>query len=168
MRTTTVFSTSLDLPLAGAPSPGEAGSRGRMADADEYGMSPATRPTVLNDRRTASDASNVESETDGANSGHITMEEPQRPRMFKRNTTRAESTKSIGEVLRLARNREEQETLLGDEELADDDGCYPPRKNDDPRTPNPHSWLPVYTTIHKIRRLVMASIGRPRWRIAAA
>ncbi|KAK5135013.1 hypothetical protein LTR08_005673 [Meristemomyces frigidus] len=89
------------------------------------------------------------------------MEEPQRPHLFRRNTARGESTKSIGEVLRHARNREEQETLLDDEELADDDGCYPPRQNDDPRVPNPHSWLPVYTTIHKIRRLVLASIDDP-------
>ncbi|EMD00057.1 hypothetical protein BAUCODRAFT_41421, partial [Baudoinia panamericana UAMH 10762] len=72
-----------------------------------------------------------------------------------------ESSKSISEAIRLARSREEQETLLGDEEQADDDGCYPPRKTDAPRTPNPHSSLPVYTTIHKIRRLIIASIDDP-------
>jgi hypothetical protein len=66
----------------------------------------------------------------------------------------------MSEAMRIARSREEQEELLDDEEQADDDGCYPPRKNDDPRAPNPHGWLPVYTTIHKIRRLVVASIGR--------
>ena len=167
MRTPTFFSASQNLFSAREPSPDRVGRRGRMADADEYGTSPATRPVRLNGGRTTSDASNADSETDGANSGHITMEEPERPRMFKRNTARAESSKSMGEVLRLARNREEQETLLNDEELADDDGCYPPRENDDPRTPNPHSQLPVYTTIHKVRRLVMACIGRLRWRIAA-
>ena len=66
----------------------------------------------------------------------------------------------MSEAMRIARSREEQEELLDDEEQADDDGCYPPRKNDDPRAPNPHGWLPVYTTIHKIRRLIVASIGR--------
>lgn len=88
------------------------------------------------------------------------MEEPRRPAMLKRNTMRGESMKSIRETLRLARTREEQETLLGDEEQADDDGCYPPRQSDAPRVPNPHRSLPIYTTIHKVRRLVLASIGR--------
>ncbi|KAK5125212.1 hypothetical protein LTR85_000888 [Meristemomyces frigidus] len=122
---------------------------------DEDGASPGLRPTILEQGRTHSD------QTDGANSGHITMEEPHRPQLFKRGTMRGESTKSISEALRLARSREEQETLLADEEQADDDGCYPPRKNDEPRVPNPHSWLPIYTTIHKIRRLVIASIDDP-------
>lgn len=127
---------------------------------DDTEASPATRPTLLEEGRLRSDLSVLDSETDGANSGHITMEEPRRPQLFKRNTTRGESTKSISEALRLARSREEQETLLGDEELADDDGCYPPRKSDDPRAPNPHSSLPIYTTIHKMRRLIITSIGR--------
>lgn len=93
-------------------------------------------------------------------STHIRMESPVRPRLPKRNTNRGASTKSISEALRMARAREEQETLLGEHEEADDDGCYPPRKNSDPTVPNPHAELPVYTTIHKIRRLVIASIGR--------
>ena len=87
---------------------------------------------------------------------------PERPPLFKRNTMRNQSTKSLGEALRLARTREEQETLLGEEEMADDDGCYPPRMNDEPRAENPHRQLPVYTAIHRIRRLIMASIGRSR------
>jgi len=126
----------------------------------DFNPSPASRPTVLENGRQFSGISNVFSESDGANSGHITMEEPQRPQLYKRSTMRGESTKSISEALRLARTREEQETLLGEEEQADDDGCYPPRKNDEPRVPNPHSTLPIYTTIHKIRRLIIASIGR--------
>lgn len=94
-----------------------------------------------------------------ASPGHIHMTEPERPQLFKRNTFRGESHRSLRDAVRLERSREEQETLLGDTEQADDDGCYPPRKNDDPRIPNPHAWLPVYTTIHKVRRLVLASIG---------
>lgn len=74
---------------------------------------------------------------------------------------REQSGRSISEAMRLLRSSEEQETLLGDEELADDDGCFPPRKNDDPQAPNPHADLPVYTTIHRIRRLVIASIDDP-------
>jgi hypothetical protein len=92
----------------------------------------------------------------------ITLQEPVRPALPARLTAgaRGESHRSMSEAMRIARSREEQEELLDDEEQADDDGCYPPRKNDDPRAPNPHGWLPVYTTIHKIRRLVVASIGR--------
>lgn len=92
----------------------------------------------------------------------ITYTEPVRPAFPARlrASARGESHRSISEAMRIARSREEQEELLDDEEQADDDGCYPPRKNDDPRAPNPHGWLPVYTTIHKIRRLVVASIGR--------
>jgi len=124
--------------------------------------SPATRPSFLSDAHRASDRSDLDSEADGANSGHIQLAaEPPRPQLLKRNTIRGESTKSISEALRLARSREEQETLLGEEEQADDDGCYPPRQNDEPRIPNPHRHLPIYTTIHKIRRLVIASIGMP-------
>lgn len=80
--------------------------------------------------------------------------------MPSRKSIRGVSAKNINEALRLARSREEQETLLGEHEEADDDGCYPPRKNSEPTVPNPHLGLPVYTTIHKIRRLVIASIGR--------
>ncbi|KAF2233741.1 receptor-activated Ca2+-permeable cation channel [Viridothelium virens] len=74
---------------------------------------------------------------------------------------RLESTRSITEALRQARSREEQETLLGDEEQADDDGCYPPRRDDRPYVENPHAGLPVYMTIQRIRRLVIASIDDP-------
>ncbi|KAI7169840.1 receptor-activated Ca2+-permeable cation channel, partial [Hortaea werneckii] len=126
------------------------------------GNTPGSRPSVLGAGRQDSNQSyGRESQTDGAGSGHITIPEPQRPSLPKRNTLRGESTKSISEALRLARTREEQETLLGDEELADDDGCYPPRQSDAPRVPNPHRTLPIYTTIHKIRRLIYASIDDP-------
>ncbi|KAI7347596.1 receptor-activated Ca2+-permeable cation channel [Hortaea werneckii] len=125
------------------------------------GNTPGSRPSVLEAGRQGSNQSYGESQTDGAGSGHITIPEPQRPSLPKRNTLRGESTKSISEALRLARTREEQETLLGDEEQADDDGCYPPRQSDAPRVPNPHRTLPIYTTIHKIRRLIYASIDDP-------
>jgi hypothetical protein len=124
------------------------------------GASPATRPTFLEEGRVRSEPASLESDTDGASLGHVKLTAPQRPDLLKRNTIRGESVKSVSEALRLARSREEQETLLGDNEQADDDGCYPPRKNDDPRAPNPHSSLPIYITIHKIRRLIIAAIGR--------
>jgi len=91
-------------------------------------------------------------------SRHIRLASPESPDL-RPNPRRNQSSRSMTEALRLARSAEEQETLLGEEEVADDDGNYPPRKNDDPRAPNPHANLPVYTTIHRIRRLVIASIG---------
>lgn len=154
-----------------------------MDDHLSPGRSPGRRPIEFEITRHPSGQSNLESvESDfsrGSNASpsspsqthnHITVaaesarRPSQRPRppLIDRHTLRGESTRSISEALRLARSREEQETLLGDEEQADDDGCYPPRKNDDPKTPNPHRSLPVYTTIHRIRRLVIASIGMAR------
>jgi hypothetical protein len=62
------------------------------------------------------------------------------------------------------RSREEQETLLGseDEEAADHDGSLLPRHGPEQIfCPNPHLGLPVYVTIHRIRRLIMASIDDP-------
>lgn len=100
--------------------------------------------------------------SDNGSSHHIRMQSPPRPRMPQRHSVKGTSAKNINEALRLARAREEQETLLGEHEEADDDGCYPPRQNSDPRAPNPHLALPVYTTIHKIRHLVIASIGIER------
>ncbi|WPH04365.1 Hypothetical protein R9X50_00725500 [Acrodontium crateriforme] len=116
----------------------------------------ATRPSILESGRMASSFSSDNASTHG----HITIDPP-RPHLFKRDTVRGESSRSISEALRLARSREEQETLLGEDEQADDDGCFPPRKDDNPRQPNPHSDLPVYTTIHRIRRLIIAGIDDP-------
>ena len=130
--------------------------------------SPDRRPRFLEEGRHDSDASNFESnygarESDAGFPQRIRVDEPRRPSMPRRNTLTGQSTKSVSEALRLAKSREEQETLLGEHEQADDDGCFPPRLNDEPRTPNPHRNLPVYTTIQKIRRLVIACIGRVEW-----
>lgn len=93
-------------------------------------------------------------------SRHITMDSPSmRPRLPDRKDRTQQSARSISEALRVARAREDQETLLEDGAQADDDGCYPPRKDSIPWQPNPHAKLSVYTTIHRIRRLVIASIG---------
>ena len=143
---------------------------------DKENTSPASRPGLLEDGRTYSGGQYSEGRysgspsplpqieipgSDAGNSGHIRLEAPKRPDLYSRNTLRGQSSKSVSEALRLARSREEQETLLGADEEADDDGCYPPRIDDQPRRPNPHSNLPIYATIHKIRRLVIASIDDP-------
>jgi hypothetical protein len=98
---------------------------------------------------------------------HITMTTPSpgrfRPSLPDRFSAREQSSRSISEAVRLAMSREEQQQLLDDDdgegEQADDDGCYPPRKDSIPWQPNPHRQLPIYTTIHRIRRLVIACIG---------
>jgi len=61
------------------------------------------------------------------------------------------SHRSLSDALRAVRSREEQDALLGDDELADPDGCL--RENGGaPRgvfTEDPHRDLPVYMTIHR-------------------
>lgn len=126
----------------------------------------SSTPPAYSRERQRSEQSNSSDHSDGQFSRHITMESPSperhRPSMPNRRSEREQSSRSISEALRLARSREEQETLLGDEDQdADDDGCYPPRRDDAPWRPNPHAKLPVYTTIHRIRRLVIASIDDP-------
>ena len=129
---------------------------------DRQTDSPAASPSQDDEGETSNSSStlrNGRSSSEAEGSNHIRLESPKRPDLYKRNTLRGQSTKSLKDALRMERSREEQQTLLGVEEEADDDGCYPPRINDEPRAPNPHGCLPVYATIHKIRRLVIASIG---------
>lgn len=57
--------------------------------------------------------------------------------------------RTISQALHAIRSREEQETLLGDdEEEADAEGCVG-LDTRLPFAPNPHSSLPVYRTIHR-------------------
>ncbi len=74
--------------------------------------------------------------------------------------------RTISHALRLAREREESETLLGDVEehggVADRSGCIaPPGSATWGGHSNPWAHLPVYKNMHRIRRLVMASIDDP-------
>lgn len=121
-------------------------------------------PEDMNRRSRRASNPSTKSSPERGNGRHITMNSPSpnrlRPRLPDRQSRQEQSARSISEALRVARRREEQETLLEDDEQADDDGCYPPRKNSVPWQPNPHAKLPVYTTIHRIRRLVIASIGK--------
>lgn len=115
-------------------------------------------------RPRSSSAPSNEASPNRGNGGHIIMRSPSpdrlRPKMPDRKDRKEQSSRSISEALRVQRRREEQETLLEEGEQADDDGCYPPRKDSIPWQPNPHAKLGVYTTIHRIRRLVIASIGK--------
>lgn len=61
--------------------------------------------------------------------------------------------RSLSDALRAVRSREEQETLLEDDEVADADGCL---REDGGRLgprevffPDPHNELRVYYTIHR-------------------
>lgn len=77
------------------------------------------------------------------------------------------SLRSFSFAVRQQKAREEAERLLGeaDEENADQDLVFPHMHgrtwthNGEPRAPDPHAGLPVYKTIHKIRREVLACIG---------
>jgi hypothetical protein len=66
--------------------------------------------------------------------------------------------RTISQVLRVAREREESETLLGEDTPADRSGCL---LSDTPTKHNPYAHLPVYKNIHRIRRLILASIDDP-------
>lgn len=73
--------------------------------------------------------------------------------------------RTLSDVLRSHRNHQEQETLLGDDELADRDGCV--RAEDESARPrenfhaDPNTKLDIYYNIQRIRRLVLASIEDP-------
>ena len=77
----------------------------------------------------------------------------------------ASKNRTLSDVLRSHRNHQEQETLLGDDELADTDGCVRaegaatgPREN---FTADPNTKLDIYFNIQRIRRLILASIEDP-------
>ncbi|KAI9812030.1 MAG: hypothetical protein M1827_004922 [Pycnora praestabilis] len=55
----------------------------------------------------------------------------------------------------------EQEPLLADEEQADEDGCFTAQTNDQPCAPNPYASLPIYNTIHRLRREIIIAIDDP-------
>ncbi|KAF2122125.1 hypothetical protein BDV96DRAFT_562947 [Lophiotrema nucula] len=88
------------------------------------------------------------------------------PEHLARRPHLTESHRTLSDALRAQRSREEQETLLGaDEEVADPDGCV---REDGGQTgarevfcPDPHQGLGVYVTIHRIRRLILATIDDP-------
>jgi hypothetical protein len=47
-----------------------------------------------------------------------------------------------------------------DPEQVDHDGCFPPHGIHDLCPANPYADLPVYTTIHRIRKDIIEAIGR--------
>jgi len=116
-------------------------------------------PGDADDYRRSSNGSSMSNWNFSSSPQHIRVTSPIRDRDERPSARRGPSNRSMSEALRFARSAEEQETLLGEEEVADDDGCYPPRKTDDPIATNPHASCPVYMTIHRIRRLIIASIG---------
>ncbi|KAF2086252.1 hypothetical protein K490DRAFT_18055, partial [Saccharata proteae CBS 121410] len=76
---------------------------------------------------------------------------------------RPQNNRSLSQALRALRSQEEQETLLNEdeEERVDNEGCVLPAEPEMIFAPNPHAHLPVYKTIHRIRRLILASIDDP-------
>lgn len=63
-----------------------------------------------------------------------------------RSRSRPEAHRSISEALRIAREREEQETLMGDDENIEPESCLTRAHS---FHDNPHADLPVYKTIHR-------------------
>lgn len=102
-----------------------------------------------------------------ASSSHIKLSSPDKQDQLALSPmpmpiSRTKSSRSIrGGAARLARETEEQELLLDDDSVheIDDRGNWPPRNPKDLRPVNPHADLPVYTTIHRIKMLMIASIG---------
>lgn len=64
-----------------------------------------------------------------------------------------ESQRTLSDALRAAKSREEQETLLPDDDIAGSDGCFNGQGEPvGPRevfAPYPHSGLKVYFNIHR-------------------
>ncbi|KAN0122224.1 hypothetical protein V8E51_000550 [Hyaloscypha variabilis] len=67
----------------------------------------------------------------------------------------------MGQQTSQASAGETQRLLTPDPEEVDHDGCFPPHGIHDICPSNPHADLPVYTTIHRIRRDVIAAIDDP-------
>ena len=60
--------------------------------------------------------------------------------------SRPEAHRTISQALRIAREREEQETLMGDDENAEPESCLTRAHS---FHDNPHANLLVYKTIHR-------------------
>lgn len=73
--------------------------------------------------------------------------------------------RTLSDALRAERSREEQETLLEDHDTETGDGhacAHDAQAQPRPLSPyEPHSDLNVYYNIHRIRRLILASIEDP-------
>ncbi|KAF1839810.1 hypothetical protein BDW02DRAFT_643790 [Decorospora gaudefroyi] len=77
-----------------------------------------------------------------------------------------ETQRTLSDALRSAKSREEQETLLPDEDYAGSDGCFngrgePMASSRTAVAPELTNNLKVYFNIHRIRRLILAVIEDP-------
>jgi len=126
--------------LRSTSSTGSQGSTSAISNDDD--ASPATRPTPSRKP-----------------SRHIEF------RKFLKRPHLEESQRTLSDALRAAKSREEQETLLPDDDHAGSDGCFngagEPVGPRDVFAPYPHSSLQVYYNIHRIRRLVLAVMEDP-------
>ncbi|KAL5405421.1 hypothetical protein PMIN06_007404 [Paraphaeosphaeria minitans] len=121
-----------------------------------------SRPTSLPNSRYESNGSTSTGDPSpkrAASSQHIRISKHlDRPHLSGKNRT-------LSDVLRSHRNHQEQETLLGDNELADPDGCVRGENaTPGPRETfftDPNTKLNVYYNIQRIRRLVLACIEDP-------
>jgi hypothetical protein len=80
-------------------------------------------------------------------SGHIEF------RKYLKRPHLMETQRTLSDALRSAKSREEQETLLPDEDYAGSDGCFDgqgdPMASRTAAAPDPHNNLKVYFNIHR-------------------
>ena len=131
-----------------------------------YGTFP--RPRLTSDYSRAS----VESTAVHSNDGDVSPK--RRPSPEQRKSSRhiefrnhlkrphlTETQRTLSDALRAAKSREEQETLLPDEDHAGSDGCFngtgQPVGPRDAFAPYPHSNLKVYYNIHRYVILYQSS-----------
>lgn len=139
-------------------------------------MSGSTTPnlegnTNLNNPRSRSLLSQIDEHTNGdSNGGDVSpkRKSSQHIKLPERlNRPHTGLHRTLSDALRAERSREEQETLLADDEdeVADGDGLLrEPGELPGPReitAPELHAGLNIYYNIQRIRRLVLASIEDP-------
>jgi len=129
---------------------------------------PGSNPSLVNSRSRAV-LSQIDEHTNGnSNGGDVSPKRKSTQHIKLPDRVNRPHTglhRSLSDALRAERSREEQETLLGDEEDADRDGCLrEPGELPGPReifAPDLHSGLNIYYNIQRIRRLVLASVEDP-------
>ncbi|KAF2751639.1 hypothetical protein M011DRAFT_463145 [Sporormia fimetaria CBS 119925] len=122
-----------------------------------------TSPPTSNPDSKSASATGSNNDVTGGSKGpkHIRL-----PQLLKRpHLESGTSHRSLSEAIRGVRSREEPETLLEEDDVADPDGTLRLDGSSMGPTeiffPDPYKHLKVYHTIHRIRRLVRASVEDP-------
>ncbi|KAL6149602.1 hypothetical protein ACJQWK_02402 [Exserohilum turcicum] len=152
--------SNADLNTSGSPAYGTFSRPSFISD-------PATSHGDSNDSTTLE--STVEDDDLSPTSRPVPERKPSRHIEFRKYLKRPykDTQRTLSDALRSARSREEQETLLPEEDYAGSDGCFNGQGQPmAPRIPGTHpvnNYLTyrTYFNIHRIRRLVLAVIEDP-------